>query len=195
MSKHSRVRRRVVLVISGLLFVSGAVAFAQRPAKFTRLFMDPARAALAAVRSSDPQSPNNRPVVKLFLSGAIERDNKQIPVENAGPVKPGEVVTFTMASVNAGSAPARQYRAVGLIPAGTIFVANSAVGDSGTQVSYSIDDGKEFSSAPMIDEKQPDGSVKKVAAPLSMYTQVRFEWADPLVPGGKVVAAYQVRVK
>ena len=47
----------------------------------------------------------------------------------------------------------------------------------------------------MIDEKQADGTIKKVAAPVSMYTQVRFEWADPLAAGGKMVASYQVRVK
>ena len=39
-----------------------------------------------------------------------------IPVEKAGPVTPGEVVNFTMSSVNEGSAPAREYRAVGQIP-------------------------------------------------------------------------------
>jgi hypothetical protein len=47
----------------------------------------------------------------------------------------------------------------------------------------------------MIDEKQADGSINRVAAPVSMYTQVRFEWADALAPGGKLVASYQVRVK
>ena len=47
----------------------------------------------------------------------------------------------------------------------------------------------------MIDQKQADGTMKKVAAPVSMYTQVRFEWANPIAAGGKVVASYQVRVK
>ena len=47
----------------------------------------------------------------------------------------------------------------------------------------------------MIDEKQIDGSIKKIVAPVSLYTQVRFEWADPLAVGGKLVASYQVRVK
>jgi hypothetical protein len=47
----------------------------------------------------------------------------------------------------------------------------------------------------MIDQKQADGTTKQVAAPVSMYTQVRFEWANPIAAGGKVVASYQVRVK
>jgi hypothetical protein len=62
-------------------------------------------------------------------------------------------------------------------------------------VAYSIDNGKSFSPAPTIDEKQADGSIKKVAAPLSMYTQVRYEWSDPLSQGQTVKAFYKVRLK
>ena len=161
---------RVLLAIFGLLLIGGAVALAQEVA-------------------------SKRPLVKLFLTGAIERDSKKIPVEKAGPVKPGEVVSFTMNSVNEGSAPARQYRTVGQIPKSSTFVAGRALGDSNTQVTYSINGGQEFSSTPMIEQKQVDGTIKKVAAPVSMYTQVRFEWTDPLAAGDKVVAYYQVRVK
>jgi hypothetical protein len=118
-----------------------------------------------------------------------------IPVEKAGQVTPGEFLRFTMNSMNEGGAPAREYRAVGQIPRGAIFVAGSALGDGDNQVSYSIDNGQQFSSNPMIDEKQPDGTIKKIVAPISMYTQVRFEWADPLAAGGKLVASYQVRIK
>lgn len=100
-----------------------------------------------------------------------------------------------MSSVNEGSAAAREYRAIGQIPRGATFVAGSALADNTIQVSYLIDDGQKFSSRPMIDEKQADGTLKKIAAPISMYTQVRFEWADPLAAGGKLVASYQVRVK
>ncbi len=48
---------------------------------------------------------------------------------------------------------------------------------------------------PMIEEKQADGSSKRVPAPVSSYTDVRYEWADPLAPGGKLSASYKVRVK
>jgi uncharacterized repeat protein (TIGR01451 family) len=129
------------------------------------------------------------------LTGAIERDSNSIPVEKAGPVTPGEVVSFTMSSVNEGFAPAREYRVIGQIPTGANFVAGSALADNTVQVTYSIDDGQKFSSNPTIDEKQADGTIKKVGAPIAMYTQVRFEWADPLAAGGKLVASYKVCVK
>jgi uncharacterized repeat protein (TIGR01451 family) len=182
---------RVFLAVFGLLLVGGAVAFAQHNATLARIFTT--RATATAPEPAFQVA--NRPLVKLFLTGAIERDSKLIPVEKAGQVTPGEVVSFTMSSVNEGSTPAREYRAVGQIPRNATFVAGSALGDGNTRVSYSIDNGQKFSPNPMIDEKQPDGTIKKVPAPVWMYTQLRFEWADPLAAGGKLNASYQVRVK
>lgn len=176
-----------------LALVGSAVAFTRHNTTFAKVFASGPASVLPKEQTQDVAS--NRPLVKLFLSGVIERDSENIPVEKAGSVRPGEVVSFTMNSVNEGSAPARDYRAIGQIPRGATFVAGSALGDRHTQVSYSIDDGQQFSSNPMIDEKQADGTIKKIAAPVSMYTQVRFEWVDPLAAGGKLVASYQVRVK
>ena len=189
-------RLQIPLAVCGLLLIGGAVALAQHNSTFTRLFTAGAEAMASSAGSTAPQAvTSNKPLVKIVLSGVVERDSKKISVDNAGPVKPGEVVSFTMRSTNEGSSPARDYRAVGQIPRGTAFVANSATGERDSRVSYSIDGGKQFSSKPMIDEKQPDGTVKKVSAPVTMYTQVRFEWADPLAAGTGLVASYQVRVK
>jgi len=107
---------------------------------------------------------------------------------------PGEVLDWTMTSENDGNAPALNYKAVGHIPSGTVFVAGTAKADGASTV-YSIDGGKSYSSQPVIEEKQADGSVKRVPAPVSMYTDIRYEWADPLAQGGKLAASYRVRVK
>ena len=196
MSRLFRRTSRVFLPVLGLLLVGGVVAFARHHATLTRILASPANmAALASERPIISEVASDRPLIRLVLAAAIERNNKTIPVETAGSVSPGEVVNFTLNSVNEGSAPAREYRAIGQIPPGTTFVANSAPVDDAIQVRYSIDGGQEFSLIPMIDEKQADGSINRVAAPVSMYTQVRFEWADALAPGGKLVASYQVRVK
>jgi len=196
MSRLFRRTSRVFLAAFGLLLVGGAVAFAQHNATLSRILASPANAvALAIGRPVVKEEAVNRPLVRLSLTGAIERDSKTISVEKAGAVKPGEVVNFTMNSVNEGSAPAREYRAIGQIPSGATFVAGSALANDTIHISYSIDGGEKFSSTPLIDEKQADGTIKKVVAPVSMYTQVRFEWADPLAAGGKLVASYQVRVK
>lgn len=136
-----------------------------------------------------------RPDVKVVLSGTVARDDAKIPVEKASIVKSGEILDWTITSMNEGNAPATQYNAVAKIPAGTQFVAGSATAEGSASVVYSIDNGKTFSPAPTVDEKQADGSIKKVAAPVSMYTQVRYEWSDPLNQGQTVKASYRVRLK
>jgi uncharacterized repeat protein (TIGR01451 family) len=195
MSRLSGGTSRVFLAVFGLLIIGGAVAFAQHNTTVARTLAGPAKAVAVTAGNPTVQQATSRPLVKVSLTGVIERDSKKISVEKAGPVSPGEVVSYTMNSVNEGSAPAREYRAVGQIPQSATFVAGSALVDGNSQVSYSIDNGRQFSATPMIDVKQADGTIKKVAAPVSMYTQVRFAWADPLVAGSKVVASYQVRVK
>ena len=136
-----------------------------------------------------------RPEVKVMLSGTVERDDNKIPVEKASLVKSGETLDWTIVSINEGNAPANDYHAVAKIPEGTQFVAGSAAADRAAVVEFSLDNGKTFSTKPTIEEKQPDGSIKKVAAPVSMYTQVRYEWADPLNQGETVKASYKVRLK
>jgi len=135
-----------------------------------------------------------RPEVKVQLTAMVERDSALVPLEKAAAVKPGEILDWTIASENSGNAAALAYKAVGHIPHGTEFVAGSAKAD-GAKAVYSIDNGKSFSEKPMIDEKQPDGTVKRVTAPLAMYTDVRYEWSDPLAQNGKLSASYKVRVK
>lgn len=135
-----------------------------------------------------------RPEVKVMLSGAVERDKKNISLDQSVTVKSGEVMNWTITSTNEGNAPARDYKAVGVIPAGTQIVAGSVSADGSAKVTYSIDNGKSFSAQPTIEEKQADGSTKRVAAPTSMYTQIRYEWADPLNEGARLSAFYKVRL-
>lgn len=136
-----------------------------------------------------------RPEVKVILSGSVEREQKRLPIDKSSTVNPGEVLDWTITSENDGDAPAHNYKAVGQIPKGTTLVAGSISADGSASVAYSIDNGKTYSATPTIEERQPDGSVKTVAAPVSMYTQVRYEWADPLASGGRLQASYKVRVK
>ena len=136
----------------------------------------------------------SRPDVKMELSAAVERDSGAVALDKTTVVKPGEILDWTITSENSGNAPALGYKAIGHIPQGTVFVADSAKAN-GAKAEFSIDGGKSFSAQPMIEEKQADGSVKRVPAPVWMYSEIRYEWTDPLVEGGKLSASYKVRVK
>lgn len=167
-------RRFIIGLVLGVLFLSGVVVFAGTDA--TNLF------------------DSSRPLVKVVLSGTVERNKEKLPVQKAGEVKSGEVLRWTLMSENSGNAGATDYKTVGQIPAGTVFVADSAAADNSV-ITYSIDGGKSFSQQPMIEEKQADGTVKSVPAPVNMYTQVRFELEKPFNAGEKLNAFYSVRVK
>ena len=153
-------------------------------------------AALGLARSRVARTASaGRPEVKVMLSGSVERGGERLAVEKLESVKPGEIIDWQITSANEGTAGARGYTAVGQIPDGTSFIAGSAAAERGSTVTYSIDGGQTFSTQPVVEQRQPDGTVKKVPAPVSMYTQVRYEWPDELAAGGRFAAAYKVRVK
>ena len=170
-------RRAAALACLALCVVTlvGGAAFAQRQL----------RAAAGAVR----------PEVKVELAGSVERGGARLALDKVDHVKPGEVLDWQIVSSNEGTGEARDYKTVARIPAGTVLVAGSAAGENGSTVTYSIDGGKTFSTQPIVTERQPDGTVKTRPAPVSMYTEVRYEWSDALAAGGKLSASYKVRVR
>jgi uncharacterized repeat protein (TIGR01451 family) len=159
-----------------LLLVGTAGAFAQRQ--------------IASARKSAGQ-----PEVKVKLAGSLKRNDESLTLDKVSAVHPGEILDWTITSANEGNAPARQYKTIGQIPQGTSFVAGSAVAEYNASVSYSIDGGKNFAAQPTVEEKQADGTTKRVPAPVAMYTQVRYEWSDSLAAGSTLSASYKVRVK
>jgi uncharacterized repeat protein (TIGR01451 family) len=175
MTKLKKNFRALPVIALSLLILGGAAALAQRQ--------------LRSAMSS------GRPMVKVSLSGTVLRDQTKVPIEKATSVNPGEILDWTITSENDGTAAAHDYKAVGQIPKGTVLVAGSTTADGSATVAYSIDNGKTFSAQPMIEEKQEDGSTRQVPAPVSMYTQVRYEWADSLNAGSTLQASYKVRVK
>jgi uncharacterized repeat protein (TIGR01451 family) len=175
MKKLQKKMTAPVVVALCLLLVGTAAAFAQRQ---------------IAARASAGQ-----PEVKIKLSGSLKRNDQSLTLDKVSAVHPGEILDWTITSANEGDAPARQYKTIGQIPQGTSFVAGSAVAEYGASVSYSIDGGKNFAAQPTVEEKQADGTKKLIPAPASMYTQVRYDWNDPLAAGSTLSASYKVRVK
>jgi uncharacterized repeat protein (TIGR01451 family) len=152
-------------------------------------------AAAFAQRQIAARSAAGQPEVKITLAGSLKRDDKTVALDKVIAVHPGEILDWTITSANDGDAPARQYKTIGQVPQGTSFVAGSAVAEYGASVSYSIDGGKNFAAQPLVEERQADGTKKFVPAPASLYTQVRYEWSDPLAAGSTLAASYKVRVK
>jgi uncharacterized repeat protein (TIGR01451 family) len=188
MKSKMKSHARAVVAVSCLLVaasVATAAAAGFAPKQFASVLTGNSSSATAAAR----------PEVKVSLAGLVERDQAKIPVEKAAAVNPGETLSWTITSQNDGDGAARDYKTVGQIPRGTEFIKGSAQPENGAEVTYSIDGGKSFQSQPTIEEKQIDGTTKRVPAPVSIYTQVRYEWANGLAANSKLSASYKVRVK
>lgn len=174
MKRTSKNRVTALVITCALLIAGGAAVFARTGA--ARIF-------------------TSRPEIKIALTASVHRGQANLPIEKAEAVGSGEVVSWNIVSSNVGNGQAHDYMTVGQIPKGTSFVEGSATAEGRAYITYSIDGGKTFTATPLVVEKQADGTMKQVVAPVSMYTQVRYEWADPLAAGGKLSASYQVRVK
>lgn len=159
------------------------------------LLVGTAAAAFAQRQLAARSTVAGQPEVKVKLSGSLKRNDENLSLDKVSAVHPGEILDWTITSANEGSAPARQYKTIGQIPQGTSFIAGSAVAEYGASVSYSIDGGKNFAAQPVIEQEQADGTKKLVPAPASMYTQVRYDWNDPLAANSTLSASYKVRVK
>ena len=136
-----------------------------------------------------------RPEVKVTLAGTVTREGQAVALADAGMVHPGEVLQWNITSENSGTGAARSYKAVGQIPRGTLLVIGSTVADGEADVTYSIDGGRNYSAQPTVTERQADGSVRQVPAPVASYTHVRYEWQDALAAGSALNASYKVRVR
>src|SRR5437660_4254001 len=91
-----------------------------------------------AVLAQKKLTGKGQPAIKVSLSGNMDRKGERISLDKAEAVKPGEVINWTLSSVNEGNGVARDYKAVSQIPTGTSFISGSAAA-SAASVSYSID--------------------------------------------------------
>ncbi|MBI3946490.1 MAG: DUF11 domain-containing protein [Armatimonadetes bacterium] len=107
-------------------------------------------------------------------------------------VRPGEVLTYTVAGVNRGEGTAHRVAITNPVPEGTTYVPGSAAG-RGMEIRFSIDGGKSFQSWPIRVRDPRTG--RDVEARADRVTHVRWGFTQPLGPGERVAVSYQVRVK
>jgi len=137
--------------------------------------------------------PAGRPDVRLELHGAVRRGDQLLSVEKANSVGRGELINWTIAASNVGDAAANGVVVGGQVPAGTEFVGGSASAQ-GARILYSINQGRDFSERPLIEQKDDKGQIVMVPAPASLYTNVRFEWSGKLDAEARLSGTYQVEV-
>ena len=126
----------------------------------------------------------------------IVAENESAPGdrEPSGMVLPGDVVRYVLTFTNAESTPVRNVVLDNPIPAGMEYVGGSGSASSaGVAVEFSVDGGATYSAQPLV-ERVVDGSVERVPAPASTYTNVRWTLRDWVEPGMQVRAEFRARL-
>jgi len=150
--------------------------------------------ALSVVSASAFGGPN--------LAGTMEahkivmgKENRETAV-SAEKVYPQDKIEYTLRYKNIGDAPASGVSLVGPVPAGTVYLANSATESESMHPRYSIDGGKSFHEAPVTYLVTNDQGVEeRRIAPPDMYTHVMWDVANVLEVGRAVKVSYRVQVK
>lgn len=120
-----------------------------------------------------------------------QKTTKMVPVKK---IASGEIVQYTLSYKNSGTEAARDVVINDPIPEGTVYIAGSA-SEKG-KLTFSIDGGKTFNSAPLVTyEVAVDGNKKeKRVAGTDLYTHIR--WViDRVEPGAGGKVNFKVKVK
>lgn len=108
------------------------------------------------------------------------RKTTLIPTQTAAS---GEILHYTLAYANKGNEEATNTVVVDPIPAGTVYIANSATG-KGAEINFSSDGGKTYDNPVKLtyEMRLPGGKVEKRIATPGEYTNIR--WTIKSVPPG-----------
>jgi uncharacterized repeat protein (TIGR01451 family) len=136
------------------------------------------------------------------LAGTMEarkivmgEENREIAV-SADQAKPQDKIEYTLRYRNVGDAAASGVSLVGPIPAGTVYLDNTATEKDAARPLFSIDGGASFHEAPVTYVvKDENGGEERRIATADMYTHVMWNVATVLDVGGEVAVSYRVQVK
>lgn len=117
-------------------------------------------------------------------------------LEDNAMVHSGSILRYNIEAQNQGEQAANFVAITVPIPPQTLYKINSVSlpSDVSAKLTYSIDHGKTFVVKPIVQLKQPDGTMIITPAPPDRYTHVRLMLNQSILPEDKVNAAFQVKV-
>lgn len=150
-----------------------------------------AAVSAGAVFAQGPELKGEMTAAKIV----VDEDKGEIAL-SAEKVYPNDMVEYTLKYTNSGSAAASGVDLIGPVPAGTVYIEETATDIPGLKPMYSIDQGKTWHEAPVIVEvARKDGTVEKKKAAPEMITHVRWSLAGNLDVGEEIMVSYRVHVK
>lgn len=127
----------------------------------------------------------------------IVKDEKDREIAmSADEVYPNDTVEYILKYRNTGESPATGVDLVGPIPAGTVYLDQTASDIEGFSPVFSIDGGKTYKHWPVKYEVvKKDGTVEKKTATPDMITHIKWSMSGSFDVGQEVNVSYRVQVK
>ncbi len=149
----------------------------------------PLHAQLQSAPSDTVQPAAKRVVLTLKAEKKIVKmvdDKPKVTYQPvSGRVQPRDILKYTVIAKN-GNRPVKNLMLTQPIPKGTIYVKESATVLPGSELLFSIDGGKTYTTRPVVDKKD---------APPSAYTNIRWKFTRLMAANAQVNATYEVQVK
>lgn len=149
-----------------------------------------------AARAQQEEKPKLTLAIGVAKEMRVQKDGKwtveRVPAETT---KRGDVLVYTVTYTNAGKTPARDASIVDPVPAGTVYVLESAEGKR-TEQRFSIDGAKTFQPYPatyVVTRK--DGKREEKIATAGMYTHIQWIIPRQVAPGESGTVSFKVTVK
>jgi uncharacterized repeat protein (TIGR01451 family) len=138
------------------------------------------------------------PVLKGEMSArkiVVDRENREVAVP-AEEVYPEDTVEYILKYYNSGNSTATGVELTGPIPAGTVYIEETATANEDCHPLFSIDDGKTYQEAPVTyTVTNPDGEEVEKKAPPHMITHIKWSVKSGIEVDQFVKVSYRVQVK
>lgn len=122
----------------------------------------------------------------------VNHNGKKVPTYvPAKRVLPGEIVQYNTFFQNISNEPAANINIVNPIPKHTVYLPNSAQGQS-TNIVFSVDGGKHYGRAETLKVRGKDGKI--YSAKPSDYTHIRWQYRGHLSPHERKAVGFKVRL-
>jgi uncharacterized repeat protein (TIGR01451 family) len=124
-------------------------------------------------------------VLKLSQAKKVadKKGFKLVPITKA---LPGDVIVYKIAANNISTRPISKLVINQKIRPGTTYVLSSATPIKGTELTFSTDGGKTYTTTPLVAKKP---------APASNYTNVRWAFIGSVAPKSQSDLSYEVKVR
>jgi uncharacterized repeat protein (TIGR01451 family) len=124
-------------------------------------------------------------VLKLSQAKKVadKKGFKLVPITKA---LPGDVIVYKIAANNISTRPISKLVINQKIRPGTTYVLSSATPIKGTELTFSTDGGKTYTTNPLVAKKP---------APASNYTNVRWAFVGSVAPKSQSDLSYEVKVR